>query len=90
MAINGRALSTPRWYVLLAIVGSTLLLGLAGFWYTNWSISQQDKSERANDQRWCKLLTTLDDAYRSAPPQTDTGRRLATDIHRLRQDLGCG
>lgn len=87
---NGRALSLPRWYLLVALAGSMLLLSLAGVWYTNWSIGQQDKAERANDQRWCQLLTTLDDAYQAAPPQTETGRRLAADIHRLRADLGCG
>ncbi len=86
---NGR-LSMPRWYLLLAIVGSMLLLSLAGVWYTNWSVSQQDKSERANDQRWCKLLTTLDEAYQATPPQTPTGQRVAADIHNLRAELGCG
>lgn len=87
---NGRALSLPRWYLLVAIVGSMLALSLAGVRYTNWSIARQDKSERANDQRWCRLLTTLDEAYQAAPPQSETGRRLATDIHQLRQELGCG
>lgn len=88
-AHNGR-LSMPRWYLLLVMVGSMLMLSGAGVLYTNWSISQQDKAERANDQRWCKLLTTLDEAYQATPPQTPTGQRLAADIHNLRAELGCG
>jgi hypothetical protein len=90
MALANGRLSMPRWYLLVAIVGSMLLLSLAGVVYTNWSIHQQDRAERANDQRWCKLLTTLDEAYQATPPQTPTGQRLAADIHKLRQELGCG
>jgi hypothetical protein len=75
----------------LAAIGlSLIMLGGGGYAYTNWSISQQDKAERANDQRWCKLLTTLDEAYRATPPQSPTGQRLAADIHNLRAELGCG
>jgi len=83
-------MSRRRLGALAAIGLSMITFGGGGYAYTNWSISQQDKAERANDQRWCKLLTTLDEAYRSAPPQTETGRRLASDIHNLRAELGCG
>lgn len=87
---NGGRLSMPRWYLLVAIVVSLLLTAVSGVAYTNWSIGQQDRAERANDQRWCRLLTTLDQAYRAAPPTSETGQRLAADIHELRQELGCG
>lgn len=90
MAANGRGpLTTPRWYLLVAVVVSMMLLAAAGIAYTNWSIKRQSAAERESDRRWCQLLTTLDDAYQAAPPQTDTGRRLATDVHNLRAELGC-
>lgn len=93
-------LSPWRWRVFLAVVVSTLAVGVAGVAYTNWAVGEQRKAERAAaaelraaereaDRRWCRLLTTLDDAYQAAPPQSDTGRRLAADVHALRADLGC-
>lgn len=85
---SGR-LSMPRWYLLVAIVGSVMLLAAAGIAYTNWSIGRQNATERENDRRWCEMLVTLDDAYSSTPPQSELGRRLAADIHKLRVDLGC-
>lgn len=90
MAVNGRGLlTTPRWYLLVAVVVSMMLLAAAGIVYTNWAIGRQDKAERENDRRWCEMLVTLDDAYGSSPPQSELGRRLAADIHKLRIDLGC-
>lgn len=90
MIVHGRELSVPAWWTLAVSVALLIVLGVGGVLYTNRTVSQQDKLERANDQRWCKLLTTLDDAYQSTPPQSETGRRLAADIHALRAELGCG
>lgn len=87
---RARELTMPAWWTLAISVLLLIILGVGGVLYTNRTVSQQDKAERANDQRWCKLLTTLDEAYQSAPPQTQTGRRLASDIHNLRAELGCG
>lgn len=89
MADDTHRLSTPRWYLLLAIVVSMLALAVAGVIYTNYSIKRQNATERENDRRWCALLSTLDGAYSSAPPQTETGRRVAAAIHDLRIELGC-
>ncbi len=44
---------------------------------------------RESDRKWCDLVSTLDQAYRQAPPQTETGRRVAEGIARLRQNLDC-
>lgn len=90
MIVHGRELSVPAWWTLAVSVFMLIILGVGGVLYTNRTVSQQDKAERANDQRWCKLLTTLDDAYQATPPQTPTGQRLASDIHNLRAELGCG
>jgi len=88
--VHGRELSVPAWWTLAVSVALLIVLGVGGVLYTNRTVSQQDKLERANDQRWCKLLTTLDEAYRATPPQSPTGQRLAADIHNLRSELGCG
>lgn len=90
MIVHGRELSVPAWWTLAVSVALLIVLGVGGVLYTNRTVSQQDKLERANDQRWCKLLTTLDEAYRATPPQSPTGQRLAADIHNLRSELGCG
>ena len=90
MAANGHGLlTTPRWYLLVAVVVSMMMLAAAGIVYTNWAIARGAAAERESDRRWCQLLTTLDDAYQAAPPQTETGRRLAADVHKLRAELGC-
>lgn len=90
MATTGRrALTMPWWYGLLAVLVSLLMLGGAGWWYTTYAIAQQERAERESDRRWCQLLGTLDDAYRAAPPQSETGKRLAADVHNLRAELGC-
>jgi len=87
---RARELTMPAWYTLAVSVLLLIVLGVGGVLYTNRTVSEQDKAERANDQRWCKLLTTLDEAYRATPPQSPTGQRVAADIHNLRAELGCG
>lgn len=89
----GRRLSMPLWYTIAAIVGSVLLLAVAGVAYTNYALRQSAASEREadrrNDARWCALLVPLDNAYTATPPQTQTGKDVAAAIHRLRQQHGC-
>ena len=46
--------------------------------------------DRQSNHRWCALVSTLDDAYTQNPPATETGRRVAQQIHVLRSDFGCG
>ena len=90
MIVHGRELSVPAWWTLAISVLLLIILGIGGVLYTNYAIKKQNVAERESDRRWCQLLGTLDDAYRAAPPQSETGRRLAADIHNLRQELGCG
>lgn len=47
------------------------------------------RSEADNNRKWCDLVSTLDDAYTANPPQTPTGRQVASQIHFLRVDFGC-
>ena len=94
------ALSRPRWIVLVTVVLSMLAVGLGAFAYTGYVDGQREKAERRAraelaaqereaDQRWCALLTTLDDAYSTIPPTSELGRKVANAIHALRTDLNC-
>lgn len=79
----------PRWYGLVGMLISTLLLALSGFLYVNYQQASAQKAERENDRRWCQLLITLDQAYSTSPPTSELGRRVALAIHSLRTELGC-
>jgi hypothetical protein len=79
----------PLWYVLVAVLVSSLLVSSAGIWYTNYVDGQRERAERESDRRWCALLTDLDGAYESSTPQTELGRRIAAAIHELRGGFGC-
>lgn len=50
-----------------------------------WAANVDAESNR----RWCSLLVVLDDTYQQTPPQTDVGRNVASEIHRLRTDFEC-
>jgi hypothetical protein len=43
----------------------------------------------ANNHKWCQIVDLFDDAYRTTPPTTATGRQIATSFHNLRQQLDC-
>jgi CHASE1-domain containing sensor protein len=81
--------ATPRWLLLVAMLGSIFLVSIGGVAYTNHVDGKRESFEREADRRWCQLLVTLDDAYRSAPPATETGRRVAGAVHALRVSLKC-
>ena len=71
-----------RWYQILIIFLIQVVLTIGAISFAVWL-------DRRNAQRWCDVVITLDRAYRATPPQTDTGRKLASDIARLRADLSC-
>jgi hypothetical protein len=72
----------PVWYSLFAVVTSCLLVGLFAVVYA------RHESHEAN-RKWCKLVVTLDDAYRRTPPSTESGKRVAAEIHNLRSEFQC-
>jgi hypothetical protein len=53
------------------------------------SVAYANYVQRESDRKWCKLVTTLDDAYRGQPPTTAAGKNVAESIAQLRRDLGC-
>lgn len=81
-------------YAVVVAFFACLAIALAGVLYTNHVQQQADKrstSERTeSDRRWCALLVELDDAYNAPPgPRTETGRKVATEVHQLRVSFGC-
>jgi hypothetical protein len=82
-------LSKPRWMILVSIFLSVVALAVAGVLYTGHVDGKREAAEREADQRWCELLITLDEAYSSAVPATELGRRVADAVHNLRVGLDC-
>lgn len=71
------------WYAILSLVVACVVIAGVSVQYANYV-------DRKSNQRWCDLLSTLDDAYKSSPPQSPAGEKVAADIARLRKDFGCG
>ncbi|MEO3922721.1 hypothetical protein ABGB07_02380 [Micromonosporaceae bacterium B7E4] len=42
-----------------------------------------------SERKWCNVVTTMDDAYRAAPPVSPIGQKLARDIGTLRSEFHC-
>lgn len=72
----------PLWYSIMVLVGGLGILVAAGMFYTRYKIHE-------SEQKLCAVVASMDDTYRQRPPTTETGRRIAMQMHRLRQDLGC-
>lgn len=78
-------MTTPAvrvWYAIVVAFIACVVVALASVFYAS-------QIQRESDRRWCSLMTNLDDAYRATPPQTDTGRSVAAEVHKLRAELGC-
>jgi hypothetical protein len=84
-----RGLSRARWYALVAVLVTMLLIGASNVAYTNSAVARQREQQRENDRRWCALLVPLDEAYRATPPGTQTGRDVAAAIHTQRVAFHC-
>lgn len=72
-------------YTVSVIVVAILVVTFSGIWYTNY-ISHK------NDQRWCSLLQSVDEAYeqvRDNPNASPAGKHIAEEFHKLRVDFSC-
>jgi hypothetical protein len=69
-------------YAVMTLLVAVLAVGVNSIWYAN-RVAQQ------SNHNWCDLITAMDDAYRQTPPASPLGRKLAADMHNLRQRLGC-
>lgn len=81
-------------YAVVVAFFACLAIALSGVLYTNHVQHVADRrstAERADsDRRWCALLTELDNAYKGPPaPTTELGRKVAAEIHQLRESFRC-
>ena len=70
------------WYALAAVFLTLMLATILNVIYTNRIAAQSEK-------HWCSIIVTLDDSYRKTPPTTEIGKKIATDMHRLREQFKC-
>jgi hypothetical protein len=72
------------------LVASTIALGVfATLAAVGVNITYTKQSVVKSNHQWCELLKTLDEAYGQTPPQSETGRKVAEEIHRLSMVNGC-
>jgi hypothetical protein len=71
-----------RWYLLSVQFAVNVVIAIIVASFAVWL-------DNRSSMRWCDVVVTLDNAYHAAPPQTETGRKLASDMARLRRSLNC-
>ena len=71
-------------YAVLALL--SLLVGAAAVLWSAHDVS-------VNEQKWCALVSTIDQANAAAPKRPAPGTftaQFVSEIHQLRNELGCG
>lgn len=69
------------WAMLISFISALVVSVSTVIWV---GISNED-----NNQQWCELLTTLDIAYSSTPPQSELGKKVAASIDKLSKNFNC-
>lgn len=77
------------WYAVLVAFLSALLIAGVSVQYANHTAAELRKEQRESDRKWCALLSTIDEGYKTAPPATPGARVFAAQIAKLRTDFGC-
>lgn len=76
------AITQAAIYALVVVFISALVMTVVSVQYANYV-------DRESNTRWCGLMTTLDNAYTAQPPTTETGKTVAAEIHKLRNEFAC-
>lgn len=80
-------------YGLLMSFVSSLMVAMIAIWYAGHVAKEAEaranENARRSAQAWCEVVMTMNKAYDEAPPTTPTGKKLATDMRKLQDDLGC-
>lgn len=81
------------WYAIVVAFVAVLAVSFAGVAYTNFVQKQAEQRaevvRQESDRRWCALLVDIGNSQRAAPPKTESGKRFAEEIDRLRHEFGC-
>jgi len=88
--------STPYvrfWYAIAVAFIAVVGIATAGVVYTNYVQKQAEHraevARQESDRRWCSLLVDIGNSQRAVPPKTESGKRFAAEIDRLRHEFGC-
>lgn len=80
-------------YAIAVAFFACVAIALAGVIYTNHV--QRQAQQRADqvriesDRRWCSLLVDISRGQQESPPKTESGKRFAVEIDKLRVEFGC-
>ena len=79
-----RVIGIPKSFLYYLVVSfvSALVMTLVAVVYANYV-------DNRSNQRWCGIVSTMDEVYREEPPTLDTGKRLAEEIKKLKNDFRC-
>lgn len=69
-------------YAIMVAFFAVVAIALAGVAYTNHVRVESDR-------RWCSLLVDIGNSQRAVPPKTESGKRFAAEIDKLRREFGC-
>lgn len=71
-----------NWWERVTVYGSALGFAIAALIISLSAI-------RASEQKWCGIVTLMDDTYNAEPPPSVTGKRMAAGMAGLRRDFHC-
>lgn len=91
MPIMGSARSLG--WTLVISFATAVVITIAGLWYTNYVDDQAkartDAAILESNRKWCDVVILFDDTYRTTPPSTPAGQRLAKFFAERRKDFSC-
>lgn len=73
----------PGWYWWVIMIATVAT-------FSGGAIVISAANQRHSEQSLCEVIVLSDDAYRSYPPSTPTGRQVAAAMSRLRAKYHCG
>jgi hypothetical protein len=80
-------------YAIMVSFFAVVAIALAGVAYTNHVQKQAERRADLvrieSDRRWCSLLVDIGNSQRAVPPKTESGKRFAEEIEKLRREFGC-
>lgn len=83
----------PPWYTAVVLVGAMIAsMGLTlyvSFTVNERSLKREEQSRRNSELDLCQFIIVQDDIYRTTPPTTAAGKRIAVALGDLRVAYRC-
>lgn len=83
----------PSWYaslvLVVAMIASMGLTLYVSFTVNESSINREKEARRNSELDLCQFITVQDDIYRTTPPSTPAGKRIAVALADLRVAYRC-